>query len=56
MNSLKKTARMAGFLYLAYFVTFFLADNGVHYTAVGPVDGAAMAHNIIAWTLAIFGR
>ena len=39
---------MAGFLYLAYFVAFFFADNGVHYTAVGPVDGAAIAHNIMA--------
>ena len=48
MNSLKKTARMAGFLYLAYFVTFFLADNGVHYTAVGPGDVAEIAHNIMA--------
>ncbi len=48
MNSLVKTARMAGLLYLAYFATFFLADNGVHYTAAGPVDGAAIAHNIVA--------
>ena len=48
MNSLKKTARIAGFLYLAYFVAFFVADNGVHYTAVGPVDGAAMVDNMIA--------
>ena len=48
MNSLKKTARMAGLLYLAYFVAFFVADNGVHYTAVGPVDGAAIVHNIMA--------
>ncbi len=47
MNSLKKTARMAGFLYLAHFVTFFLADNGVHSTAVGSVDAAATAHNIM---------
>ena len=48
MNSLKKTARMAGFLYLAYFATFIFADNGVHYTAVGPGDVAAIAHNIMA--------
>jgi len=47
-KSLKKTARMAGFLYLAYFATFFFADNGVHYTAVGPVDGAEIARNIMA--------
>jgi hypothetical protein len=43
-----KTARVAGFLYLAHFVTFFLADNGVHSTAVGSVDIAATAHNIVA--------
>ena len=43
-----KTARMAGFLYLAHFVTFFFADNGVHSTAVGSIDVAATAHNIMA--------
>jgi len=48
MNSSKKTARMAGFLYLAHFVTFFLAENGVHPTAVGSTDVAATAHNIVA--------
>ena len=48
MSSIKKTARMAGILYLAYFAAFFVADNGVHYTGVGPVDGAAIAHNIVA--------
>jgi len=48
MNSTKKTARMAGFLYLAHFVTFFLADNGVHSTGVGSVDVAATAQNIMA--------
>ena len=42
-----KTARIAGFLYLAHFVTFFFADNGVHSTAVGSVDFAATAHNIM---------
>jgi len=47
-NSLIKTARMAGFLYLAYFATFFLADNGVHSTAVGSEDAAAIADNIMA--------
>jgi hypothetical protein len=53
-----KTARIAGFLYLAHFVTFFFADNGVHSTAVGSVDFAATAHNIMtvffllaAWAL-----
>jgi hypothetical protein len=49
MNSLKKTARIAGLLYLAYFVTFFIADNGVHYIAVGSEDVATtIAHNIMA--------
>ena len=48
MNSPKKIARMAGFLYLAYFVAFFLADNGVHSTAVGSTDAAATAQNIMA--------
>ncbi len=48
MNSIKKTARMAGFLYLAHFVAFFFADNGVHYTPIGSGDAAAMAHNIVA--------
>ncbi len=43
----KKIARIAGFLYLAHFVTFFAADNGVHSTAVGSVDIAATAHNIM---------
>jgi hypothetical protein len=51
MNSPKKTARIAGFLYLAYFATFFFADNGVHSTAVGLAvgfeDTAAIAHNIM---------
>jgi hypothetical protein len=44
----KKTARIAGFLYFAHFVTFFLADNGVHSTAVGSIDVAETAHNIMA--------
>jgi hypothetical protein len=39
---------LAGFLYLAYFVAFFLADNGVHSTAVGSADAAATAQNIMA--------
>ena len=42
-----KTARIAGFLYLAHFVTFFFADNGVHSTAVGSVDFAATAQKIM---------
>jgi hypothetical protein len=48
MNSSKKTARIAGFLYLMHFITFFLADNGVHSTAVGSIDVAATAHNIMS--------
>ena len=48
MNSLKKTARIAGLLYLAYFIAFFLADNGVHSTVVGAGDVATIAHNIQA--------
>ncbi len=47
-NPIKRTARIAGFLYLAHFVTFFLADNGVHSTAVGSIDVAATAHSITA--------
>ena len=47
-NSIKRTARLAGFLYLVHFVTFFLADNGVHSTAVGSIDFAATAANITA--------
>jgi len=48
MSSSKKTARIAGFLYLAHFVTFFFADNGVHSTAVGSIDVATTAQNIMA--------
>ena len=47
MNSLKKTARIAGLLYLAYFVAFFIADNGVHSTSVGAGGAAAMAGKIV---------
>jgi hypothetical protein len=47
-NPIKRTARIAGFLYLAHFVTFFLADNGVHSTAVGTIDVAATAQSITA--------
>jgi hypothetical protein len=43
-----KTARIAGLLYLAHFVTFFLAENGVHPSAVGSMDAAATAHSIAA--------
>ena len=48
LGTIKKTARIAGLLYLAHFVAFFLADNGVHYTAVGPLDAAATAHHMMA--------
>ncbi len=48
MKSSKKIARLAGFLYLLHFITFFLADNGVHSTAVGSIDVAATAQNIMA--------
>jgi hypothetical protein len=48
MNSSKRTARVAGILYLAHFVAFFLADNGVHSTAVGSIDVAATARTMLA--------
>jgi hypothetical protein len=48
LSSPTKIARMAGFLYLAFFVTFFLADNGAHSTSVGSGDAAAIAENIMA--------
>ncbi|MFN2138825.1 MAG: DUF4386 domain-containing protein [Candidatus Promineifilaceae bacterium] len=48
LGAVKNTARLAGLLYLAHFVAFFLADNGVHYTAVGPLDGAVTANNMMA--------
>jgi hypothetical protein len=48
LSSPKKIAGIAGFLYLAHFVSFFLADNGVHSTAVGTIDFAATAHNIVS--------
>jgi len=48
MKASKRTARMAGLLYLVHFVTFFLADNGVNSTAVGSIDVAATARHIMA--------
>ena len=48
LGTIKKATRIAGLLYLAHFVAFFLADNGVNYTAVGPIDAAAIAHKIMA--------
>jgi hypothetical protein len=44
----KRTARIAGFLYLLHFVAFFLADNGVHATPVGSLDLAATARSMMA--------
>ena len=46
LGTSKRIARVAGLLYLAHFVAFFFADNGVHYTAVGPIDAAAIVHKI----------
>lgn len=48
MSARQKIARTAGFLYLLHFVTFFLADNGVHSTAVGSIDVAETIRNIMA--------
>jgi hypothetical protein len=48
IGTIKNTARIAGLLYLAHFVAFFIADNGVHYTAVSPLDAATTAHQIMA--------
>ncbi len=48
MNCNKKTARMAGVLYLAHFLTFFLADNGVHYTGVEPLDPQALLQSMMS--------
>jgi hypothetical protein len=44
----KRTARIAGFLYLLHFVAFFLADNGVHATPVGSLDLAATTRSMMA--------
>jgi hypothetical protein len=48
MNSPNKIARMAGLFYLAFFVTFILADSGVHSTFIGPGEAEAIAHDIVA--------
>lgn len=48
LGKIKKTARIAGLLYLLHFVFFFVADNGVHYTAVSPLDAAATVNQIMA--------
>jgi hypothetical protein len=46
MNSQKHQARVAGLLYFVYFILFFLADNGVHFTAVGSESFALVAEQI----------
>lgn len=46
-SSPNKIARMAGFFYLAFFVTFFLAGSGAHATFVGPDNAAAIAESIV---------
>ncbi len=52
MTSNNKTARMAGFLYLVHFITFYLAENGVHFTPtqyiLESVDVAEIAHKMVA--------
>ena len=48
LGKIKKIARIAGLLYLLHFVFFFIADNGVHYTAVSPLDAAATVNQIMA--------
>jgi hypothetical protein len=40
LGTVNRAARIAGLLYLAHFVAFFIADNGVHYTAVAPMTAA----------------
>ena len=48
LGKIKKIARIAGLLYLLHFVFFFIADNGVHYTAVSPLDAAVTVNQIMA--------
>ena len=48
LGKIKKTARISGLLYLLHFVFFFIADNGVHYTAVSPLDAAVTVNQIMA--------
>jgi hypothetical protein len=48
MNSLKKTARMAGFLYLIYIVTTIVADVFGRSKLIVFGDAAATARNIMA--------
>ncbi|MBI9051680.1 MAG: DUF4386 domain-containing protein [Anaerolineaceae bacterium] len=46
MKSIKKTARMAGILYSAWFITFIFADNGSR--PIGAADNAAIINRIMA--------
>ena len=48
MNSRKKTARMAGFLYLMFLVTLIFAEDAVRSKLIVFGDGAATANNIMA--------
>ena len=48
MNSLNKTARMAGFLYLIYMVISIFADVGVRSKLIVLGDAATTARNIVA--------
>jgi hypothetical protein len=48
MNSINKTARMAGFLYLSYFVVEILADAFGRSPLIVMGDAAATASNIVA--------
>jgi hypothetical protein len=48
MNSRKKTARMAGFLYLMFLVTLIFADDAVRSKLIVFGDSAATANNIMA--------
>ena len=49
MNSRKKIARMAGFLYLMFLVTLIFAEDAVRSKLIVFGDGAATANNIIAY-------
>jgi hypothetical protein len=48
MNSIKKTARIAGFLYLMYFVTTILAQVLAH---LGFGDAAEIVNTMMAFSV-----
>jgi len=48
MNTNKRTARVAGFLYLIVAITAFFADNFVRKSLIVPGDASATAHNIMS--------